>query len=69
MDTEDAFPAALTSVRAFRIACARPELIDEAGRAAPAFRAGTAASNLTDEGKRDEVDPRFIDDVKGPENP
>jgi len=44
MDTEDAFLAALTSVRAFRIAGTRLELIDEAGRAVAALDARTAAA-------------------------
>jgi|APFre7841882724_1041349.scaffolds.fasta_scaffold08257_2 hypothetical protein len=48
MDTEDAFLAALTSVRACRIAGPRPELIDEAGRAVAAFQAGTASPAESD---------------------
>lgn len=44
MDTEDAFLAALTSVRAFRIAGPRLELLDEAGRVVAAFEPGAPAS-------------------------
>jgi heat shock protein HslJ len=44
MDTEDAFLAALTSVRAFRIAGPRLELVDGAGRAVAAFEPGAPAS-------------------------